>query len=124
MTSREVIEVVADLLVVRGTPGYIRSDNGPEFIAVAIRRWLERTEVKTLYIEPGAPWENGYAESFQSRLRDELLNVEEFATVAEAQELGRPLACGVQPSRRIAPWIIRHRPSSQPNAPLGESQCN
>jgi transposase InsO family protein len=87
MTSREVIEVLADLFVVRGVPRHIRSDNGPEFLALAIRRWLEWTDVKTLYIEPGAPWENGYAESFQSRLRDELLNVEEFATVAEAQTL-------------------------------------
>ena len=87
MTSREVIDVLTDLFVLRGVPRHIRSDNGPEFIAQAIRRWLERTDVKTLYIEPGAPWENGYAESFQSRLRDELLNVEEFATVAEAQTL-------------------------------------
>src|SRR5262249_53487940 len=87
MTSREIIDVLSDLLAVRGVPGHIRSDNGPEFIAQAIRRWLERTGVKTLYVEPGAPWENGYAESFQSRLRDELLNVEEFATVAEAQTL-------------------------------------
>ena len=87
MTSREVIDVLADLLMVRGAPKHIRSDNGPEFIAVAIRRWLERTEVKSLYIEPGAPWENGYAESFHSRLRDELLNLEEFATVPEAQTL-------------------------------------
>jgi transposase InsO family protein len=87
MTSREVIDVLADLFVVRRVPRHIRSDNGPEFIALAIRRWLEHTDVKTLYIEPGAPWENGYGESFQSRLRDELLNVEEFATVAEAQIL-------------------------------------
>jgi putative transposase len=87
LTSREVIDVLADLQVVRGVPRHIRSDNGPEFIAQAIRRWLERTDVKSLYIEPGAPWENGYAESFQSRLRDELLNVEEFTTVVEAQTL-------------------------------------
>jgi putative transposase len=87
LTSREVIDVLADLFVVRRVPRHIRSDNGPEFIALAIRRWLERTDVKALYIEPGAPWENGYGESFQSRLRDELLNVEEFATVAEAQTL-------------------------------------
>jgi putative transposase len=87
LTSRDVIDVLADLLVVRGAPAHVRSDNGPEFIAQAIRRWLEHIEVKTLYIAPGAPWENGYAESFHSRLRDELLNVEEFATVAEAQTL-------------------------------------
>lgn len=89
LTSRDVIDVLADLFVVRRVPRHIRSDNGPEFIALAIRRWLEQTDVKALYIEPGAPWENGYGESFQSRLRDELLNVEEFATVAEAQTLAR-----------------------------------
>jgi putative transposase len=87
MTSVEVIDVLADLFAVRGAPEHIRSDNGPEFIAGAIRRWLERTGVDGLYVEPGAPWENGYAESFHSRLRDELLNVEEFESVPEAQEL-------------------------------------
>jgi putative transposase len=87
MTSQEIIEVLTEVLLLRGAPENIRSDNGPEFIAQAIRRWLERTDVKSLYIEPGAPWENGYAESFNSRLRDELLNVEVFETVAEAQTL-------------------------------------
>ena len=87
LTSREVIEALTDLMVVRGVPKHIRSDNGSEFIAQAIRRWLGRAEVETLYIEPGSPWENGYAESFQSRLRDELLNAEEFETVREAQEM-------------------------------------
>lgn len=87
MTSLEVIDVLRDLFVVRGAPEHIRGDNGPEFIAQAIRRWLELTGVKTLYVAPGAPWENGYAESFHSRLRDELLNVEEFASVAEAQTM-------------------------------------
>jgi putative transposase len=87
MTSVEVIDVLADVFAVRGTPAHIRSDNGPEFIAGAIQRWLERTGVGGLYVEPGAPWENGYAESFHSRLRDELLNVEEFETMPEAQKL-------------------------------------
>jgi putative transposase len=64
---------------------HIRSDYGPEFIAQAMQEWLEPTEAKTLYIAPGSPWENGYAESFHSRLRDEPLNVEEFANVAEAR---------------------------------------
>lgn len=85
ITAEDVLDVVAELFVVRGVPGHLRSDNGPEFIAQALRRWLEWTEAKTLYIAPGAPWENGYAEAFHSRLRDELLNVEEFTNVAEAR---------------------------------------
>ena len=85
ITSEEVLDVLADLFMVRGVPDHIHSDNGPEFIAKAMRQWLERTGAKTLYIAPGSPWENGYAESFHSRLRDELLNVEEFAHVAEAR---------------------------------------
>jgi transposase InsO family protein len=88
MRAEEVVDVLAELFVVRGVPEHIRSDNGPEFIAGAIRRWLERTQVGPLYVAPGAPWENGYAESFQGRLRDELLNVEVFTTVAEARALG------------------------------------
>jgi putative transposase len=85
MTAEQVLDVVAELFVVRGVPGYLRSDNGPEFIAKTVQNWLARTGAKTLYIAPGAPWENGYVESFHSRLRDELLNVEEFANVAEAR---------------------------------------
>jgi transposase InsO family protein len=87
LTAEDVLDVVAELFVVRGVAGYLRSDNGPEFIAQALRRWLEWTHAQTLYIAPGAPWENGYAESFHSRLRDELLNVEEFANLAEARIL-------------------------------------
>jgi putative transposase len=71
----------------RGLPRHIRSDNGPEFIAWAIRSWLGSAKVQTLYIAPGSPWENGYAESFRSRLRDELLDVEVFLSVAEAKAL-------------------------------------
>jgi len=85
ITAQDVVDVLAELFVVRGVPGHLRSDNGPEFIAEALRRWLAWTDAKTLYIAPGAPWENGYAESFHSRLRDELLNVEEFTSVAEAR---------------------------------------
>jgi transposase InsO family protein len=85
ITAEQVLDVLAELFVVRGVPGHLRSDNGPEFIAAVVQRWLERTGAKTLYIKPGAPWENGYAESFHSRLRDELLNVEEFTNVAEAR---------------------------------------
>ena len=85
LNSYDVIEQLADLFIQRGTPDYIRSDNGPEFVATAVRGWLERLGVKTLYIEPGSPWENGYIESFNGKLRDELLNGEIFDTVTEAR---------------------------------------
>lgn len=87
ITSREVLAVLRKVFAARGVPGHIRSDNGPEFIAAAIRSWLTVARVGPLYIEPGAPWENGFAESFQSRLRDELLNTEEFGGVTEAKVL-------------------------------------
>jgi transposase InsO family protein len=82
--SKDVIAVLEYLFMVRGAPGYIRSDNGPEFMAQAIKRWLADNEVETLYIEPGSPWENGYIESFHARLRDELLDRELFYSVKEA----------------------------------------
>ncbi len=85
ITSRDVIDVLAELFIIRGVPGCIRSDNGPEFIATAIRLYLERAQVQTLYIEKGAPWENGYAESFHGRVRDELLNVELFLDLGDAK---------------------------------------
>ena len=87
MTAMDVVDVLMELASLRGMPRHVRSDNGPEFIAKAIRSWLAIARVQTLYIEPGSPWENGYAESFHSRLRDELLNVEIFANVAEAKAL-------------------------------------
>jgi transposase InsO family protein len=89
MPARVVIEVLAGVIRERGAPEGIRSDNGPEFIAKAIRAWLAAAKVETLYIEPGAPWENGYAESLNSKVRDELLEREEFASVLEARVLGR-----------------------------------
>ena len=87
LNSADVIDRLFDLFIVRGTPEYIRSDNGPEFISKSIRRWLKVSDVKTLYIEPGSPWENGYIESFNGKLRDELLNREIFDTVFEAKVL-------------------------------------
>ena len=78
---------VVYLFMFRGTPGYIRSDNGPEFTAKAGRSWLKDLEVTTLFIEPGSPWENGYVESFNGKLRDELLNREIFTTLTEAKIL-------------------------------------
>jgi len=85
--SGDVIEVLKELFLIRGTPEHIRSDNGPEFIAQAIGSWLGIAKVKTLYIEPGSPWENGYIESFNSRVRDELLESELFTCLAEAKML-------------------------------------
>ena len=87
LSSEDVLAVLADLCVRRGPPAYIRSDNGPEFTARAVRRWLARVDVQTLFIEPGSPWENGYIESFNGRLRDEHLNRERFDTLLEAQVL-------------------------------------
>ena len=80
-----MLERLAELFVQRGMPAYIRSDNGAEFTATAIREWLSRLGVQTLYIEPGSPWENGYIESFNGKLRDELLDREIFFTLQEAQ---------------------------------------
>ncbi len=83
----DVIEKLADLFILRGIPEHIRSDNGSEFSSRQIRRWLKAIGVKTLYIEPGSPWENGYIESFNGKLRDELLNREIFETLFEAKVL-------------------------------------
>jgi transposase InsO family protein len=80
-----VIDVLTDLFILRGVPGHVRSDNGPEFIAKAVRDWITLVGARTAYIEPGSPWENGYCESFNSKLRDELLNGEIFYSLKEAR---------------------------------------
>ncbi len=85
LNSTDVIEALCDLFIVRGIPAHIRSDNGPEFIAAALREWIAAVGARTAYIEPGSPWENGYVESFNGKLRDELLNGEIFYTLAEAK---------------------------------------
>ena len=87
ITSQDVIDLLFHLIIFRGIPEHLRSDNGPEFTAKAIRKWLSNIGVKTLYIEPGSPWENGYIESFNGKLRDELLNREVFTTLEEAKVL-------------------------------------
>ncbi len=87
LRSEDVLERLSDLFVRRGVPKYIRSDNGPEFTAKRVREWLAKIVVKTLFIEPGSPWENGYCESFNGRLRDELLAREQFDTLLEAKVL-------------------------------------
>jgi transposase InsO family protein len=87
LNSIDVLSTLADLFLTKGIPDYIRSDNGSEFTAKIIRNWLATIGVKTLYIEPGSPWENGYIESFNGKLRDELLDREVFYTLKEAQIL-------------------------------------
>src|SRR5271167_1476474 len=85
LNSNDVIDVLSDLFILRGVPSHIRSDNGPEFVAKAMQEWITAVGAKTAYIEPGSPWENGYIESFNARLRDALLNGEIFYTLREAQ---------------------------------------
>jgi len=87
LNSQRVLDVLGRLFVERGVPAYIRSDNGPEFTAMAVRDWLGRLDVAPLFIAPGSPWENGYIESFNGKLRDELLGREIFYTLKEAQFL-------------------------------------
>ena len=101
----DVIDVLSDLFILRGVPGHIRSDNGPEFIAKAVQEWISAVGAKTAYIAPGSPWENGYVESFNARLRDELLDGEIFYTLREGQIV-------------IESWR-RHYNAVRPHAALG-----
>jgi len=87
LNSTDVIDALTDLFILRGPPAYIRSDNGPDFVAQAVRDWIEAVSARTAYIEPGSPLENGYCESFNARFRDEFLNGEIFYTLREAQIL-------------------------------------
>ena len=100
--------MLTDLFILRGIPAYIRSDNGPEFVAEAVRRWIAAVGTRTAFIEPGSPWENGYIESFNARLRDELLDGEIFYTLKEAQVL-------------IEDWR-RHYNAVRPHSSLGYRQ--
>ena len=85
LNSTDVIDVLSDLFILRGVPGHVRSDNGPEFIAKAVQDWISAAGAKTAYIAPGSPWENGHVESFNARLRDELLDGEIFYSLREAE---------------------------------------
>ena len=85
LNSMDVIDALTDLFILRGLPAYIRSDSGPEFIAKGVRAWIEAVGARTAFIKPGSPWENGYCESFNGRMRDELLNGEIFYSLREAQ---------------------------------------
>lgn len=103
--SVDVIDVLTDQFILRGPPAYIRSDNGPECVAEAVRSWIAAVGAQTAYIEPGSPWENGYCESFNARFRDELLNGEIFYTLKEAQTV-------------IEQWR-RHYNTVRPHSALG-----
>ena len=86
-SSAKVIEALADVMAIKGIPEHLRSDNGPEFVAHDLRKWLADIGAKTMYIEPGSPWENGYCESFNSKMRDEFLNGEIFYSMKELRVL-------------------------------------
>jgi putative transposase len=85
LTGSDVVRVLKELMKLHGVPEYIRCDNGPEFVGAAVKDWVESSKVGVLYIAPGSPWENGYAESYHARLRDELLDREEFGTLLQAR---------------------------------------
>jgi putative transposase len=107
LRSTDVIDVLSDLFILRGLPDHTRSDNGPEFMAKAVREWIAAVGARTAYIEPGSPWENGYCESFNAKLRDELLNGEIFYSLAEAKII-------------IESWR-RHYNTRRPHSSLGVS---
>lgn len=130
LTSEDVQARLMELFVTRGMPAHIRSDNGPEFVAEKVRGWLQRLEVKPLFIEPGSPWENGYCESFNGKLRDELLRGEIFDTLLEAKVLVerwrkhynqvRPhSALGYRPPAPEARLLTVSRPSLSLSGPPG-----
>jgi transposase InsO family protein len=134
INARDAIDILAELFAKRGVPAFLRSHNGPEFIATAMRKWLERLNLGTLYIEPGSPWENGYSESLDSKCRDEFLNAEEFDTIPHARALagaweadndGRPhsalgymtpseFARTCAASVRATPSLQQHTSAAQP----------
>ena len=105
LRADDVLQTLSELFVEHGPPANLRSDNGLEFTAKVVREWLERVEVKTLYIEPGSPWENGYNESFNGTLGEEVLKREIFYSLEEAKVLIEPVAAGVQhhPTPQLAP---------------------
>lgn len=105
LNSTAVIDVLTDLFVLRGVPSHIRSDNGPEFIAKAVRDWITAVGARTAFIAPGSPWENGYCKSFNSKLRDDLLDGEIFYSLTEARIV-------------IEDWR-RHYNTERPHSPLG-----
>ena len=138
LNSVDVLDVLSDRFILRGVPGHVRSDNGPEFVAKAVRGWIAAVGAKTACIEPGSPWENGSVESFNARLRDELLDGEIFSSLAEARVViesrrrpydtsrphrpwatGRQLPrwCYGQPHRQLGPWPQSRSCTNIPTGP-------
>jgi putative transposase len=112
--------VLADLFLTHGTPAHIRSDQGPEFVAAAVKGWIESVGAKTAYIEKASPWQNGYVESFNGKLRDELLNGEVFNTLREAQVLIEEWR---RHYNRVRPHSsLGYRPPAPETAPMARSQ--
>ena len=122
LNSLEVIDTLADVMLRRGIPEHIRSDNGPEFIARELQNWLARVGTRTLYIERGSPWENGYCESFNGKLRDECLNGEIFYSLKEAQIVIESWRTEYDTNDRTRRWatgrLRRWRPFAQPLVPF------
>ena len=122
LSSSDVIDVLADLFLKHGTPAHIRSDQGPEFVADAVKGWITGVGASTAYIEKASPWENGYVESFNGKLRDELLNGEVFNTLREAQVL---IEGWRQHYNRIRPLSsLGYRPPAPETVPLARSQIS
>lgn len=113
ITSEDVIDTLPEFFAMQGVPRCIRRDNGPEFIAAAVRQLLQRVGVETLYVDPGAPWENGFAESFHSRLRDEFLAVEEFEVLRADRRLTGVWREDYNHSGRTTVWANSRRRRSR-----------
>ena len=114
MTAEDIRIILAEVAAGRGGPPCrLRSDNGPEFVAQVVRSWLEGTGSGPLYVAPGSPWQNGYAESFHSKVRDEFLDREEFESEPQARALGRSGRGSIIRNARTVPWDTEHRPNSR-----------
>ncbi len=116
LNSTKVIDALTDLFILRGVPAYIQSGNGPEFIAEAVRNWIKAVGAKTAYIEPGSPWENGYCESFNGRMRDELPNGEVFSHCAKPRSSSKAGGTTTTPNDHTVLWAtarLRPKPSSR-----------
>jgi transposase InsO family protein len=122
LSSSDVIDTLADLFIARAAPAHIRSDQGPEFVAEAVKAWITGVGTKTAYIEKASPWENGYVESFNGRLRDELLNGEVFNTLKKAQVLIEEWR---RHYNRVRPHSsLGYRPPAPETAPMARSQIS
>ena len=127
LNSTDVIDALTDLFILRGVPAFVRSDNGPEFVAKIVRDWINAIGAKTAYIVPGSPWENGYCESFNARFRDELLNGEIFYSLKEAQiiiEQGRRHYNTKRPHSALgyqSPITDHRSPVPEASVPMGRS---